>query len=469
MPANRCVRGDIPAYNNDDILCHCMSIKRCDVLPIIVRCRSNLGLDDLVGRTGVGSVCMGCHPLLEEMLGEAVWTSIKIISIQQTSNDARIYRFESLGEAFHPAKSGQHIIVQAHIDGVWEIRRYTLTSAANETAYREIIIQREPTGKVSGWFHQLSESEIKTDYNIRISQPVGDVIPDLEGERHLVCLVGGIGITPAISFIRTINRTLTSARKIIIDHSVLNNERMILKNELDELAANSDKIQINTRKTGLSGYINQKDINKMVATYPGCEFYICGPPQYSNAILNYLNEAGVNDTAISIEFFSSPETKKVNQSKAYFYLGLGLFFAFLLQAFFQLKIPWLETLQSQQTYKIYSGLFVIFYMLTQFIMPYNKSCEIPHATADTYQQHKLRGAFAPLIFFIHSSQFGVAYLLMLSLVYFANILLGLFNHERIENPLYRINYFKVWLPAHIVLSLLTVALIAFHIYVIVSY
>ena len=148
-----------PDYNDDDVLCHCMSIKRSDVIPVIEGCRNNLDLDDLIGQTGVGSVCMGCHPLLEEMMGGEIWTSIKVTSIQQTSNDSKIYRFESLGEVFRPAKSGQHIIVQAYIDGVWEIRRYTLTTPAEETTYREIIIQREPTGKVSGseaqWYENV--------------------------------------------------------------------------------------------------------------------------------------------------------------------------------------------------------------------------------------------------------------------------------------------------------------------------
>jgi ferredoxin-NADP reductase len=462
-----------PAYNNDDILCHCMSIKRSDVIPVIKGSRDNLNLDSLVGRTGVGSVCMGCHPLLEEMMGKPVWTPVKIISIQQASNDARIYRFESFGEIFHPAKAGQHIIVQAYINGVWEIRRYTLTTVAEETAYREIIIQREPTGKVSSWFHQISEPNTKSDsgteYKIRISQPMGNVTPDLISQKRLVCLVGGIGITPVIAFLRTINRKLNSARQIIVDHSVLNKDRLIIKSELDELAAKNDKIHLNYRQIDSSGYINQSEISELVAGYPNCEFYVCGPPSYSNAVLEYLNKAGVGEDAISIELFSSPTAKKIEQSKTYFYLGIGLFLAFLFQEFFQLKLPWLETLQAQENYKIYSGLFVVLYMASQFIMPYNKSCEIPHACASIYHQHKLRGAFAPLIFFIHSTQFGVAYLFMLSLVYFSNLLLGLFNHERIINPILRISYFKIWLPIHIILSVLTVALIAFHVYVVASY
>lgn len=463
--SNHDIQIDSPAYNDDDILCHCMSIKRSDISPLIKRNRDDFSLNELIDFSGAGSVCMGCHLLLEEMMGKTVWIPVKISSIKKTSNDAKIYRFESLGKVFHPSKAGQHIVLQAYVNGVWETRRYTLTTAAEETAYREIIIQREPSGKVSSWFHRVLESES----NIRISQPAGDVTPDLVAAKPLICLVAGIGVTPVISFVRTINKRSKNSRQIIIDHSVLNRERLVLKDELDQLSNDNKKIHINYRITDSAGFIDQVEMNELIVAYPDCEFYVCGPPNYSDAVIGYLEEGGINQGSIYIEHFSSPETKRINQSKTYFYLGLVFFFAFLIQELFQLKMPWLESLQSQETYKIYSGLFLVIYMMTQFIMPYNKSCERPHASADTYKQHKFRGAFAPLVFFIHSTQFGVAYLLLLSIVYFSNFLLGLFNHERIESPIKRIRYFKVWLPSHIILSVLTVALIGFHIYVVASY
>ena len=161
--------------------------------------------------------------------------------------------------------------------------------------------------------------------------------------------------------------------------------------------------------------------------------------------------------------------KEVNQPTTYFYLGLILFVAFLVQDLLQFKMHWLENLQTQESYKVYSGLLLVIYITSQFVMPYNRSCEKSHVSASTYQQHKFRGAFAPLVFFVHSTHFGVAYLLILSIAYFGNFVLGLCNHERIKDPIKRIRYFKLWLPMHIVLSVLTVSMIGFHVYVVASY
>jgi ferredoxin-NADP reductase len=454
-----------PDYNDDDILCHCMMIKRSEITPLLKRSNKNMSMNDLIGCSGAGSVCTGCHPLLLEMLGNEIWTPVKIISIENASEYAKTFRFESKGKAFHPAKAGQHIIVQAYIDGIWELRRYTLTTAAEETAYREITVQRELSGKFSNWLHKISESEIL----IKISQPAGEVTPDLVSIKPLICLVGGIGITPVISFIRTIQNKVGHSHQLIIDYSASNNGRLVYKDELQELVKLNHNININFRLTKEDGLINQNDIDKLVKQYPDSEFYVCGPPTYSDAILNYLSVAKIDNSLINIEIFSVPEQNKVNQSKTYFYLGMTLFVAFLAQYLFEWKMPWLQNLQTQEPYKIYSGLLLAFYILTQFIMSYNNMCEKPHVSAYKYQQHKFRGAFAPLIFFIHSTQFGVGYLLMLSMIYFSNFLLGIFNHERIKNPINRIRYFKLWLPLHIVLSLLLIALVGFHIYVVASY
>jgi len=456
---------ELPEYNDDDPVCHCMSIKRSEIIPILKRSRRNIDLDTLIGRSGAGSVCTGCHLLLREMAGDVVWTPVKISSIKKVSDNTKTYRFESTGKPFHPARAGQHIIVQSYIDGRWELRRYTLTTPAEETRYREITVRRKSGGKFSNWLYRCEKSENR----IRISQPVGDVTLELANSKPLICLVGGIGVTPVISFIRTIHEKRSGVRPLVIDYSELHEERLVYKKELQEISEQNDHINVNFRLTDENGFINQDDINRLLKKYPDGEFYVCGPPAFSKGIISCLSKAGVTQDMISMEFFTAPEPRKINPSKFYFYLGLALFSIFLIQDSLRLKIPWLENLQAQEGYKIYSGIFLVLYILMQFVMPYNKSCEKPHVSAKTYRQHKFRGALAPLIFYVHSTKFGSSYLLLLSSVYFANFLVGLFNHERIKNAIKRVAYFKFWLPVHISLSVLILSLIVFHVYVLSSY
>jgi len=164
------------------------------------------------------------------------------------------------------------------------------------------------------------------------------------------------------------------------------------------------------------------------------------------------------------------ETKFITPINRYFYMGLALFFLFVIQDMLSLKMTWLEDLQKQESFKVYSGLLLFLYLLAQFVMPYNRLCETPHVTrASSYNSHKQRGALAPLFFFIHSTTWSTAYLLLLSSVYFANFLLGLFNYERITTPILRSWFFKNWLLLHITLAVVLMTLVGFHLYIVVSY
>ena len=133
------------------------------------------------------------------------------------------------------------------------------------------------------------------------------------------------------------------------------------------------------------------------------------------------------------------------------------------------KLPWLEQMQGNEPFKIYSGLFIVLYILSQFIMPYNNACKEPRLSVKHYHRHKFIGCLAPLVFFFHSTQLGTAYLLLLSTVYFSNFLVGIFNHERLKFARHRVAYYKVWLPVHITLSVLLIGLVGFHVYVVASY
>jgi hypothetical protein len=89
-----------------------------------------------------------------------------------------------------------------------------------------------------------------------------------------------------------------------------------------------------------------------------------------------------------------------SKKKTYFYLGLSLFFIFILQEMLFLKMAWLEQLQQQEPFKIYTGLLLIMYLVALFIMPYNRHCKTPHVVRGiSYKQHLQRGALAPLFFF----------------------------------------------------------------------
>ncbi len=151
------------------------------------------------------------------------------------------------------------------------------------------------------------------------------------------------------------------------------------------------------------------------------------------------------------------------------YLGLLLFLAFAAQAAFQLKWPWLQTLQMGESYQHWSGLLLTLYLAAQFILPVIRARGHVQAVARHHHLHKLQGAFAPLVYYIHTTSLGYTYLLVLSIVYFANFLLGLCNQDIVRDPERKPRYLHYWLAPHAGLSILTVALVIYHLYVVFAY
>ena len=459
-------KGPVPhqQYNETDTVCRCMSIRRVEAAQFIKCNRKTITFDELVSCSGAGSICSGCHPLLREMLGEELWTYVDVVSVKSNSPDINTYRFSAIAGQLSPAKAGQHILVQAHINGRWEMRRYTLVTSAEEVGYREIAVKRTPDGVVSNWLHQAQ----KPQQSIRISQPFGDTTPDLTSASPLVCLVAGVGITPAISFIRSMKQSKVS-RELVLDYSVSTKHDLIYADEIKSIADKKNNIRVNFRLTNEVGYIKKHHVVKMVSSNPESEYFICGPRNYARALVGYLEEAGVRPDKISQESFSVSEQAHVQRSNVEYYLGLTLFTLFVLQCALNVKFPWLERLQLNETFKVYSGLLVLLYLFSQFVMPYNNASKARRLSVKHYQRHKFYGCLAPLLFYLHSTGVGTAYLLLLSAVFFSNFLVGIFNHERINSAKKRLAYFKVWLPVHIVLSVLLLGLIGFHVYVVASY
>lgn len=157
-------------------------------------------------------------------------------------------------------------------------------------------------------------------------------------------------------------------------------------------------------------------------------------------------------------------TNNLSVSRSYAYLGLTLLGAFLLQYFFALKWNWLEHWQTQNIYKFWSGFAIMIFLLFQWYFPVllrrrKKSAEIAHH----YTLHKQVGAFAPLVYYFHSTQPGYGLLFMLSSAYFTNSLLGVFSYDMIKDRRERMRFSPYWLASHIILSILTITLMVYHI------
>ena len=159
--------------------------------------------------------------------------------------------------------------------------------------------------------------------------------------------------------------------------------------------------------------------------------------------------------------------KVIKTNRAYFILGLVLLVAFFIQDVFDIRWQWLQQLQTDETYKRLSGLALATYLAEQWSLSLMRIWGLSKKARSNYKVHQQLGVLSPLFFYIHSVRIGYAYLFLLSLVYFSNATVGLFNPVFLGIRHKKFSFY--WMIVHVSLSLLTVILMFFHIYIVFYY
>lgn len=152
----------------------------------------------------------------------------------------------------------------------------------------------------------------------------------------------------------------------------------------------------------------------------------------------------------------------------YLYIGISLFIAYCMQEVFELRWEYLLALQLGESFKRWSGLALLIYILLQWSLTVFRSKKKWEVYAPLIMDiHKWMGALSPLVFYIHSMKLGYAYLFALSITYFTNIFLGFVHTDTIKTKAYW--YFQSWMIAHVAFSLVISMLALYHIWIVFYY
>ncbi|MEQ9238663.1 nitric oxide synthase oxygenase [Coleofasciculus sp. E2-BRE-01] len=281
---------------DDDLICNCTKIT-CGHLKSLI----DGGLDTLekiAEQTQATTICGGCQPLLEELLGSASLAVAELVTKEQLGSGMTRFEFRPVQEAVVAAKPGQHILIQGRVDNRWVTRAYTLSSAAESTETYEITVKREELGVFSRWLCDRANS----DSLFRISQPRGDYF--LGDENPVVFFAGGIGVTPAIAMMRTLAQR-QDKRRFHLDYSVPYPENFVYANELNQLTQTHPNLTVTRRATRTEGRLTAESVQHLYPYTEGAVAFLCGPGAFMDTVRGYLEDAGFPAEAIRQELFSS--------------------------------------------------------------------------------------------------------------------------------------------------------------------
>lgn len=183
---------------------------------------------------------------------------------------------------------GQYIGIGVEIDGKFHWRSYSLSSVPLvEGKTVSITVKAMPEGFLSD--HLVNGLEPGTI--VRLASPQGDfVLPDPPPAKMLM-LVGGSGITPIMSILRTMDRR-GSIPDVVLAYSATSEDDMMFVHELRVLALRYASFTFYERFTNADGMLTADQLDTVCPDWREREAWACGPGPMLDAFSEHFEAEG---------------------------------------------------------------------------------------------------------------------------------------------------------------------------------
>lgn len=224
------------------------------------------------------------------------WTPLELEDKTVVSKNTAIYRFKlKTSVETLDLPPGYHLMVRVVIDGQEEIRCYHPISPRYAPGYFDLMIKSYVDGKVSKFLAGLETGE-----TVEFMGPVGKLNYCSNSSSAIALVAGGSGITPILQVLNEIVTAPEDLTRVSLLYANETENDILLKDELDELAAKYPHFEINymvSRPTsswkGFRGHITQEMMQRCLpAPSSDHRLLICGPTGMNRRVLESANSIG---------------------------------------------------------------------------------------------------------------------------------------------------------------------------------
>ncbi|NMP27140.1 NADH oxidoreductase [Rahnella sp. SAP-1] len=202
-------------------------------------------------------------------------------------------------------RPGQFALVNIGTSGL-EQRAYTLSSTPGVSRFIELTVKLLPGGCGSTWL----TGEVKPGDYLWLSDAQGEFTAD--GDRPLVLLAAGCGITPVMSICRDALRH-QPAQPIQVFYSIHQPEDMIFAAQWQQLVQQYPQLKLhilcsqNAQSDMIAGRLSQALLAQHVTDIHSTRVMICGPNDYMQQAKSWVLALGCAEENIISEAFYTPE------------------------------------------------------------------------------------------------------------------------------------------------------------------
>lgn len=286
-----------PSADDPELLCACMRVSRQQAVhAVLTHCAD---LTELGRATGCGSVCGGCKPQLQALLGEPGCAPATLTAVQDLAPGIRAFRLQPRAGGSTAFAPGHHVWLEGWVGGHWVRRSYTLSAPPGSDGALEVSIKLESQGVLSPWLFERQPGDV----GLRVSGPQGESLPEAGVSQPLVGLVAGIGVTPMLAWWRHAAAGGAPA-PCLLHYSVRSREQAAALEEMEQLATRHPALQLQLRETARQGRLRPADVGALARAQPQANFVLCGPEGYLREVREALRVAGVAPQRIHEQRFT---------------------------------------------------------------------------------------------------------------------------------------------------------------------
>jgi ferredoxin-NADP reductase/predicted pyridoxine 5'-phosphate oxidase superfamily flavin-nucleotide-binding protein len=241
------------------------------------------------------------------------WRPYRVARIVDESASIRSFHLQpDDGAGKLPHAAGQHLPIRITLPGSDRpaIRTYTLSAAPSDDAYR-ISVKRD--GAVSRFLHDA----VQVGDIVEARAPAGAFTIDARERRPVVLLAAGVGITPMLAMLRHIvyeGVRKQRVRPTILFHAARSKLDRAFDREIAELVeASKGAVRVirvlsdpQDAQEGTdyeaAGRIEIPLLTRSLQ-FDDYDFYLCGPPAFTQSIYDGLRDLNIGDGRIHAETF----------------------------------------------------------------------------------------------------------------------------------------------------------------------
>lgn len=207
------------------------------------------------------------------------------------------------GGALADFEPGQYIGLRLLVNGQEIRRNYSLSCAPNGRDYR-ISVKREPGGVASGYLHeQVHEGNV-----LEVFPPAGEFVL-AAGEKPVVLISGGVGITPTLAML---DAALQGHRPVHFIHFARNRSVHAFRAAIDARNAKHSQLQRfyvydehegEAQAPHATGLLSSEQLAEWLPASRDVDAYFLGPKPFMRHVKKQLRELGVPEAQTRYEFF----------------------------------------------------------------------------------------------------------------------------------------------------------------------